>query len=79
MSSRLIPPKVGAIALTMAMISSVSCVSKTIGTASTSAKRLNKAAFPSITGIAASGPIFPRPSTAEPSLTTATVFFFVVN
>ena len=32
-----------------------------------------------MTGIAASAPILPRPNTAEPSLTTATVFFFVVN
>ena len=30
--------------------------------------------FPSITGIAAAGPMSPRPSTAVPSVTTATVF-----
>ena len=78
-SSRLIPPNVGAMALTAAMIASVSCVSNTIGTASTLANRLNKAAFPSITGIAASAPILPNPKTAEPSLTTATVFFLVVK
>ena len=41
--------------------------------------RLNSAALPSITGIAASGPMLPRPSTAEPSLTTATVFRLIVN
>jgi hypothetical protein len=35
--------------------------------------------FPSITGIAAAGPISPRPSTAVPSETTATVFFFIVR
>jgi hypothetical protein len=39
---------------------------------------LNSIAFPSITGIAASGPMLPRPSTAEPSETTATVFFLIV-
>ncbi len=43
------------------------------------AKRLNSAALPSITGMAASGPIFPKPRTAEPSLTIATVFFLVVK
>jgi hypothetical protein len=34
---------------------------------------LNSTALPSITGIAARGPMLPRPSTAEPSVTTATV------
>ena len=36
------------------------------------ANRLNRAALPSITGSAAYGPMLPRPSTAEPSVTTAT-------
>lgn len=31
------------------------------------AKALNRAAFPSITGIAALAPTFPRPKTADPS------------
>ena len=31
-----------------------------------------------MTGIAASGPMSPRPSTAVPSETTATVFFLIV-
>ena len=35
--------------------------------------------MPSITGIAASGPMSPRPSTAVPSLTTATVFALIVR
>ena len=38
------------------------------GIESTPAKRLNNAAFPSMTGIAASGPMLPKPKTAEPSL-----------
>ena len=79
MSSRLIPPYAGAIALTMLTISSVSWVSSTTGQASTPPKRLNSAALPSITGIAAAGPMLPRPSTAEPSLTTATVLRLMVS
>ena len=78
MSSRLMPPKLGAIALTIATISSTSVVSRQIGNASTSANSLKRTALPSITGIAASGPMSPRPSTAVPSETTATVFFLIV-
>src|SRR3954447_22792747 len=44
-----------------------------------SAKRLNSAALPSMTGIAAAGPMLPSPSTADPSLTTATVFRLMVS
>ena len=44
-----------------------------------SANLLNKAAFPSITGSAAAAPKFPKPKTAEPSVTTATEFLFMVN
>ena len=77
-SSKLIPPKHGAIFLTVLMISSVSFVSRQIGNASISANSLNKRAFPSITGIAASGPISPSPNTAVPSDTTATKFPFAV-
>ena len=36
-------------------------------------------ALPSMTGIAASGPMLPRPSTAEPSLTTATELPLMVS
>ena len=79
MSSRLMPAKPGAIALTTATISSVSWVSRHNGHASMPPNRLNSAALPSITGIAASGPMLPRPSTADPSLTTATVFRLIVN
>ena len=41
--------------------------------ASTPPNCLNSTALPSITGIAAAGPMSPRPSTAVPSVTTATV------
>ena len=78
MSSRLIPPNAGAIFLMVAMISSVSCVSKQIGTAFTSPNSLKRTHFPSITGIAAYGPILPSPKTALPSEMTATVFAFMV-
>ena len=79
MSSRLMPANTGAMALTAAMISSVSWVSRQIGNASMSAKRLNSTALPSMTGSAASGPRLPRPSTAEPSVTTATVLRLMVS
>ena len=78
MSSRLTPPKVGAISSTARTISSASWVSRQIGKASTPANSLKSMHLPSITGIAASGPMLPSPSTAEPSETTATVFFLIV-
>ena len=49
------------------------------GNASTPANSLNSIALPSITGIAASGPMSPRPSTAVPSETTATVLPLIVS
>ena len=61
MSSRLIPPKLGASRTTVSMISSTSVVSRQIGTASTPPNCLNSTALPSITGIAAAGPMSPRP------------------
>jgi hypothetical protein len=73
MSSRLIPPNEGPSALTTAMMPSTSWVSRQIGMASTPPNCLNSTALPSMTGIAAFGPMLPRPSTAEPSVTTATV------
>ncbi|MBP2686489.1 MAG: hypothetical protein H6Q81_1394 [Deltaproteobacteria bacterium] len=79
MSSRLIPPKVGASAFTIRMISSVSLVFRQIGQASIPPNSLNSIAFPSITGIAASGPMSPSPSTAVPSETTATEFLRIVR
>ena len=79
MSSRLIPPKTGAIAFTVATISSTSFVARQIGKASTPPNSLNSIALPSITGSAASGPMSPSPSTAVPSLTTATVCCLIVR
>ncbi len=78
MSSRLMPPKVGAISFTVSMISCGSLVERQIGKASTSANSLKSIALPSITGIAASGPMSPSPSTALPSETTATVLRLIV-
>jgi hypothetical protein len=72
MSSRLTAPKVGAMRTMVSTISSVSLVSSTIGMALMPEKLLNRAHLPSITGSEAAGPISPRPSTAEPSETTAT-------
>ncbi len=73
------PPKPGAIASTAATISSTSFVASAIGQASTPPNSLNRSALPSITGIAASGPMSPSPSTALPSVTTATVFRLTVR
>lgn len=78
MSSRFIPPNVGAIFSTNLMISSGSWVFVTMGIASTLPNSLNKMAFHSMTGNPASPQIFPSQSTAEPSLTTATLFPFRV-
>ena len=79
MSSRLIPAKPGATAFTTATISSTSWVSRHSGQASIPANRLNSAALPSITGSAACGPMFPSPSTADPSVITAMLFRFTVS
>ena len=79
MSSRLMPPKPGAMSSTVRTISSTSVVSMQIGHASMSAKRLKRAALPSMTGSAAIGPMLPRPSTAEPSVTTATELPLIVS
>ena len=72
-SSRLMPPKLGASAATVATISSTPAQARQMGTASTPANRWNSSDLPSITGIAAAGPMSPRPSTAVPSVTMATV------
>ena len=78
MSSKLMPPKAGAMRTTVSMISSVSWVSRQMGNALTPPNSLKSTAFPSITGMAARGPMFPRPKTALPSETTATVLAFMV-
>ncbi|MCY1231763.1 hypothetical protein D3C86_1214590 [compost metagenome] len=74
MSSRLIPPKVGAIFFTVSINFSTSFVSTSMSKTSISAKILNSNAFPSITGLEASGPISPNPKTAVPFEITATRF-----
>ena len=73
-SSRLIPPKVGAIAFTVSTNLSISVASTSISKTSISENILNNNAFPSITGFEASGPIFPKPKTAVPFVITATKF-----
>ena len=50
-----------------------------IGQASIPANSLNSIALPSMTGKAASGPRLPRPNTADPSVTTATVLLLPVK
>ena len=72
MSSRLMPPKVGAIALHVVTISSMVCTSNSISKASTFANFLKSTDLPSMTGLDARGPIFPSPRTAVPSEITAT-------
>ena len=77
-SSKLIPPKVGDKIFTVLINSSRSLVSNSKSKTSISAKILNSTAFPSITGLLASGPISPNPNTAVPLDITATKFPFVV-
>ena len=72
MSSRLIPPKDGASRTTVSTISSTSVVASAIGSASSPPNSRNRQHLPSITGSDAAGPMSPRPSTAVPSVTTAT-------
>ena len=79
MSSRLMPPKTGAMRTTVSTISSTSFVSRQIGNASMSANCLKSIALPSITGSAPSGPMSPNPSTAVPSVTTATLLRLKVS
>ena len=79
MSSRLMPPNDGAMAATASTIASTSLVDSTIGTADSPPNSLNRQALPSITGSEAAGPMSPRPSTAEPSDTTATTRGAQVN
>ena len=72
MSSRLMPPKVGSSAATTSISCAESLASSSMSKTSTPANFLNRTALPSITGLAASGPIEPNPSTAVPLVTTAT-------
>ena len=72
MSSRLMPPKDGPRKRTQLTNSSTFSVSTSRSMESTSAKRLNSTALPSITGLAASAPRLPRPRMAVPLVMTAT-------
>ena len=72
MSSRLMPPKVGSSAATASMNLAGSFASTSMSNTSMSANFLNRQPLPSITGLAASGPMSPRPSTAVPLVITAT-------
>ena len=74
MSSRLMPPKVGS-RLAMISISLSGSVSSTsMSNTSMPENFLNRQPLPSMTGLPASAPMLPRPSTAEPLLMTATRF-----
>jgi hypothetical protein len=70
MSSRLMPPKVGSSAQMMSTSLSGSRSSISMSKQSMPANLRNSTALPSITGLPASGPIAPRPSTAVPLVTT---------
>ena len=61
MSSRLMPPKVGSSIWQARMTSWGSLAASSRSKTSMSAKRLNRTPLPSITGLPASGPIFPKP------------------
>ena len=77
-SSKLIPPNVGDIAFIVSTNLSTSVASTSISKTSISANILKSKPFPSITGLEASGPIFPKPKTAVPLEITATKFPFAV-
>jgi hypothetical protein len=72
MSSRLIPPTVGSSSSQKRITSSGSFEPTSRSKTSMSAKRLKSTPFPSITGLEASAPMLPSPSTAVPLETTAT-------
>ena len=78
-SSKLMPPKEPEIRATVLTNSSTSFVLTQRGKASTSPKALKSTHFPSITGIPASGPMSPRPRTAEPSVITAHILCRLVS
>ena len=77
-SSKLIPPNVGAILLTVSMNFSGSLASISISKTSIPANILKSSPLPSITGLEASGPISPSPKTADPLVITATKLPFAV-
>jgi hypothetical protein len=61
------------------MISCGDFVSRMSGNAVMPASSAKSSDLPSMTGIAAAGPMFPRPSTADPSVTIATAFARIVS
>src|SRR5471032_510410 len=67
MSSRLMPPKVMEIRLTVSMKACGLSESTSMSNTSMPAKRLNSTPLPSITGLEANGPRLPRPRIAVPS------------
>ena len=77
-SSKLIPPKVGLILITVLTKSSTSVAFISMSMESMSANILKSIPFPSITGLLASGPKLPRPRMAVPFDITATRFPFPV-
>ncbi len=72
MSSRLMPPRVGSMAAMMSTSLWVSRSASSMSNTSMPANLRNRQPLPSITGLAASGPMSPRPSTAVPLVTTPT-------
>ena len=72
MSSRFTAPKVGSSAATTSMNLSGSTASTSMSKTSMPANFLKRTALPSITGLPASAPMLPRPSTAVPLEMTAT-------
>ena len=71
-SSKLIPPKVGSKDLTISINLSGSVSLTSISKTSIPANFLKRTPLPSITGLEASGPIFPSPNTAVPLVITPT-------
>jgi len=65
-------------ALTISINLSASCSARAIGKASTAPRNLKRRALPSITGIAAFGPMFPKPRVLEPSVIIAMRFHLFV-
>ena len=72
MSSRLMAPKVGSSAAMTSTSLAGSFSSISMSNTSTPANFLNSTPLPSITGLEASGPMSPRPSTAVPLVMTPT-------
>ena len=66
------PPKVGSKEAIMSQSLSGSCSLISKSNTSIPANFLNNTALPSITGLAAKGPILPKPNTAVPLVITAT-------